>query len=276
MKSRLLWSALFAAFLGLNVTAFTVGDLSDLARYVRGLGVWGTLATIDLLLALVVGLAWMWRDARAKQLSPYPYLLLTLATGSLGLLLYLARHGGAPRQSTWLEDGRLELRVVRAVPFSSDRVWDALSDVHAIDRFHPLLHSADALSPHCSGVGAARQCSLMGGPKLREEVVQWNEGRGYRVHADAGLGFAGRAEAAFDSERIDDDTTLVTLTFWFRPRLWPVGKWVGTLMVEGMAARVGPQILAGLEHYLRTGAKLSPRAARDAIEVRAARAAAMG
>ena len=33
----------------------------------------------------------MWRDARAKGVNPLPYVVITLLTGSLGILLYLAR-----------------------------------------------------------------------------------------------------------------------------------------------------------------------------------------
>jgi hypothetical protein len=36
----------------------------------------------------------MWRDARANGVAPLPYALVTLGTGSFGLLLYLIRRLG--------------------------------------------------------------------------------------------------------------------------------------------------------------------------------------
>ena len=43
----------------------------------------------DLLIALTLFLFWMWRDASKNGRNPWPWLVLTLAGGSLGPLLYL-------------------------------------------------------------------------------------------------------------------------------------------------------------------------------------------
>jgi hypothetical protein len=43
------------------------------------------------MIALTMVLVWMWRDARARGVSPLPYVLITLALGSVGPLLYLIR-----------------------------------------------------------------------------------------------------------------------------------------------------------------------------------------
>jgi hypothetical protein len=48
----------------------------------------------DLLIALSLVTAWMWQDARARGISPLPYVALTLGFGSVGPLLYLIRRSG--------------------------------------------------------------------------------------------------------------------------------------------------------------------------------------
>ena len=53
----------------------------------------------DLLLALLVGLTMLWKDARSRRLDPRPYVGLTLLTGSIGLLLYMARTAARPELS---------------------------------------------------------------------------------------------------------------------------------------------------------------------------------
>jgi len=51
----------------------------------------GIVAAVDLVIALSLVLVWMVRDARAHGISPAPYVVLTLALGSVGPLLYLLR-----------------------------------------------------------------------------------------------------------------------------------------------------------------------------------------
>ncbi|MCB9797147.1 MAG: DUF2834 domain-containing protein [Alphaproteobacteria bacterium] len=46
------------------------------------------LLTFDLLIALCVSSAWMVTDARRRGVNPWPFLALTLTTGSTGPLLY--------------------------------------------------------------------------------------------------------------------------------------------------------------------------------------------
>jgi len=92
VTTKWLWTSMFAGFAALNLYVLVVSDLSALWAYLGGIGPWGTLLGIDLLCALMIGAVWITRDARTKGLSSWPYLVLTVATGSLGLLLYLVRH----------------------------------------------------------------------------------------------------------------------------------------------------------------------------------------
>jgi hypothetical protein len=54
----------------------------------------GIVAGIDLVIALTLFVIWMGDDAPRHRMSPLPYLLVTLAFGSPGPLLYLIRRAG--------------------------------------------------------------------------------------------------------------------------------------------------------------------------------------
>lgn len=43
----------------------------------------------DLGIALTLVLVWLWRDARSRGRNPWPWVVLTLAAGSFGPLVYL-------------------------------------------------------------------------------------------------------------------------------------------------------------------------------------------
>lgn len=49
----------------------------------------GLQVLVDLFIALSLFLVWMWKDAKAAGRNPIPWLLLVLATGSIGALIYL-------------------------------------------------------------------------------------------------------------------------------------------------------------------------------------------
>ncbi len=51
----------------------------------------GIACAVDLVIALALVAIWMVRDARARGVSPLPYLILTATFGSVGPLLYLLR-----------------------------------------------------------------------------------------------------------------------------------------------------------------------------------------
>ena len=54
----------------------------------------GLTAFVDLAIALILILAWMADDARARNTSAVPYVILTIALGSVGPVLYLIRRFG--------------------------------------------------------------------------------------------------------------------------------------------------------------------------------------
>ena len=49
----------------------------------------GAQVLVDLVIALSLFLVWMFRDAKASGRNPWPWLVITLALGSFGPLLYL-------------------------------------------------------------------------------------------------------------------------------------------------------------------------------------------
>lgn len=55
---------------------------------------------IDLVIALTFVMVWMWRDARARGISPIPYVVMTLTLGSIGPLVYVIRREAAAGPET--------------------------------------------------------------------------------------------------------------------------------------------------------------------------------
>jgi hypothetical protein len=86
---RTIWAILLIAFVALNLYALISAGVGALISYPTALPAWGVVATVDLVLALCVGIYWTALDARSRGVSALPFIILTLLTGSVGLLAYL-------------------------------------------------------------------------------------------------------------------------------------------------------------------------------------------
>ena len=77
----------FSAFSG-----YAVYQYGYIGLFEQGLANAATIQVfLDLTIALSLVMVWMWQDARKQDISPLPYILLTLTLGSIGPLLYLVR-----------------------------------------------------------------------------------------------------------------------------------------------------------------------------------------
>ena len=86
-------SLVLADFAGLSAYAVYEYGVVGLFQAVTA-NIATTTAFVDLVIALTLVMAWMWRDARDRGVSALPYVVLTLMAGSVGPLLYLIRREG--------------------------------------------------------------------------------------------------------------------------------------------------------------------------------------
>lgn len=83
-----------AALLFLMFSLGTVvleGPLGFWVEHTRNL--WGNQVWLDLLLTMAVAWGFVWPHARRLGMSPWPWLMLIVCTGSVGLLALVARIG---------------------------------------------------------------------------------------------------------------------------------------------------------------------------------------
>lgn len=77
-----------AAFTALTALALAeVGYLGIVAPHFQSWGAGQVLA--DLVILAVLGCCWVVADARAREINPWPFVLVTLLAGSFGVLFYL-------------------------------------------------------------------------------------------------------------------------------------------------------------------------------------------
>lgn len=73
----------------LAYTGYAVYEVGYFGIFASHAHIAGVQVLADLVIACLLAMVWMWRDAAAKGRTVWPYLLLTLTVGSIGPLLYL-------------------------------------------------------------------------------------------------------------------------------------------------------------------------------------------
>ena len=74
----------FAAY-----STYAIAQVGYLAIFTSHFHTAGFQVLADLVIACLLAMVWMWRDAAASGRNVWPFLLLTLGAGSIGPLLYL-------------------------------------------------------------------------------------------------------------------------------------------------------------------------------------------
>jgi hypothetical protein len=94
---RIALTTTIALFGALTAAAlWQTGILGIIDWHVKSFG--GGQVFTDLVIALTLAMVWMWHNAKATGRKVWPWLALTLATGSFGPLLYLLTSKNTAKQ----------------------------------------------------------------------------------------------------------------------------------------------------------------------------------
>jgi hypothetical protein len=95
MSNRLLVLAVLVPFTAFSIwVAATAGPIGFLG--LAGREPWGLQMLLDLCISLTFVATWMVGDARRRGRAAWPFVLMTIALGSIGPLVYLATRDARP------------------------------------------------------------------------------------------------------------------------------------------------------------------------------------
>ncbi|MBX2796911.1 MAG: SRPBCC family protein [Myxococcales bacterium] len=152
------------------------------------------------------------------------------------------------------------VHIERPMSHGADRVWEALSDIGGIYRFHPLVARSPLTSSHATGLGASRTCHFHDGNHIDERVVGWQEGERVDIEIVRGSMPLKQAHASL-AVRPSAEGSVVSMTMDYTPKFGIVGSVLDALMMRRQFRKVVSQILEGLDEHLRSGDVVGPAAA---------------
>jgi hypothetical protein len=139
------------------------------------------------------------------------------------------------------------ITVTRKSKATPAAAWALMSDFGAIDAFNPTLKESHLLEGSCDiGLGAERQCTLKDGRNyIHERVVDWQEGRSYKIEVFGGTMPMDDLVAEL-AVAPDLTGSVLRMTMAYRPRWGLVGRLIDPVLLRPMMRRTMRKVVRGL------------------------------
>lgn len=96
MIPRIIFAFLALGFAVAGIWFVWPTSFAELSDYASNMEPWGKVVMLDVVMALLVGIYFIYNDAKRKGVNALPYAILTVCTGSFGLFVYLTINYGKP------------------------------------------------------------------------------------------------------------------------------------------------------------------------------------
>ncbi|MBQ4848106.1 SRPBCC family protein [Pseudoalteromonas sp. MMG005] len=142
------------------------------------------------------------------------------------------------------------------VNIPAHKVWQVLADFSGIEKFATTIKSSSIVGNKTSGLGAKRKCTFDNNSSLVEEVIDYQEGQGYRmVISDHSLPLESMY-AEMKVKAIDENTSEIYMSADFVVKGGVFGKLVGHMLMRPMMKGVFTKVMSGLAYYTVTGERV--------------------
>ena len=155
------------------------------------------------------------------------------------------------------------IKVEKTVLVKADirQVWDVVSDMGGVYKYHPLVDKSPVLSENAFGIGATRRCEFYDGSSVVEEVVGLKEGEELKVAlSNFSMPFKS-ADATMSLKKASDKSTYVTLQMMYKMKYGVVGVILGYFMIKPIMKKTFVKVLNGLNDHVTTGKLIGEKGA---------------
>jgi hypothetical protein len=148
----------------------------------------------------------------------------------------------------------VEQKIDVNVPVS--QIWDVLKDFSSIQNFSATVDKSPLLQGPTSGLGTRRKCYFYDNTSVVEEIVDYQEGQGFRFIASEFSLPLKSLEGWMGVTSIDEQRSRLTMSLNFEPKFGFLGVLMGNLMMKPMMNKMLTKILKGLVYHAKTGKKI--------------------
>lgn len=133
------------------------------------------------------------------------------------------------------------------------QVWEVLKDFSSLEKFATTITSSPIVSEVQSGVGAKRRCTFVDGSSLVEEIVEFNEGQGFKMVISEHALPLKSMEAEMRVTAIDEKSCEIYMSSDFVVKGGPLGWVMGQFVMRSIMKGVFKKVMSGLAYHSATG-----------------------
>ncbi len=133
------------------------------------------------------------------------------------------------------------------------KIWQVLGDFSSVEKFATTIKTSPIVGDISSGVGAKRLCTFNDGSSLVEEIIDFQEGQGFKmVLSEFSLPLKSM-HAEMRVKEIDANTSEIYMAADFVVKAGPLGWLLGHLIMRPVMKGVFKKLLSGLAYHSVTG-----------------------
>ena len=145
------------------------------------------------------------------------------------------------------------------VNVSAEKIWQVLENYSGVENFAATIKSSPIVGDIKSGLGAKRKCTFNDGSSLVEEIIEFNQGQGYKMELSEYPYPLISMFAEMRVTKIDANTSELFMSSDFIVKGGPLGWLMGTLLMSPMMKGVFKKVMTGLAYHAVTGKRVDEK-----------------
>lgn len=139
------------------------------------------------------------------------------------------------------------------------KIWQVLADFSSVERFATTIKTSPIVGDISAGVGAKRLCTFNDGSSLVEEIVDYQEGQGFKMELSEFSLPLKRMTAEMRVKAIDANSCELYMSSDFVVKAGPLGWLMGYFIMRPVMRGVFKQLLSGLAYHCETGKRIDKK-----------------
>ena len=146
-----------------------------------------------------------------------------------------------------------KLIVTRKLDVPAPAAWKVLDTFGSVYKVNPVVERSKLVGDRPTGKGAQRVCDFHSGKRVKETIVQYDEGRSLTIELSEFTLPLKSARTRMEVTSVSGDRCQVSFYLEFKPKFGPAGWVMAQLKIKPFMRKALMGFAKGIEDHIKTG-----------------------